>query len=462
MSDKEKSAVGEATPATEKSNNASNIIEYSIAYNKAYCNKQKCPTYMTFAEVTAEQKKPLDYKIEKAVEAIAAGFKVCKHTAVIAFSGGKDSTVLWHLIRTYFPDKEVEIIYGNTGVEFPESLTFARKLGKEWGNGHFHETKPERLEEDGLKYQAQKEVLEWLRKEGRLSEVLKADGKLKSTKTLENKATPEMWEDFRKRGLVWKKGLPKSYWWCVDQYGFPILGKAASKLDARRINIDCFLEFSESATNKDELLKYYDVLRECKFSQHCCKQLKKQPSEKLQAELDVDVIFKGLMAAESKTRLTNFSTRGYLFKSHRPHLDNDPFYHCNPISIWTDDDIWEYIHKYNVPYSTLYDIEYENSRHEKCKIKRNGCIGCATDILYKDNHLSVLRRTHPSLYNALMKNGMANEIKKLYETRTNGIPSIIDIYNDTEQLLDVRPCAFDDIGEKLDKSGIDDEYDPED
>ena len=38
----------------------------------------------------------------------------------------------------------------------------------------------------------------------------------------------------------------------------------------------------------------------------------------------------------------------------------------------------------------------------------------------------------------------------------------IDIYNDTEQLLDVRPCAFDDIGEKLDKSGIDDEYDPED
>ena len=60
-----------------------------------------------------------------------------------------------------------------------------------------------------------------------------------------------------------------------------------------------------------------------------------------------------------------------------------------------------------------------------------------------------------------MKYGMAEEIHKLYNTRTNGIPSIMDVIQDTAELLDRRPCAFDDIGTRLDKNGIDDAYDPE-
>lgn len=38
----------------------------------------------------------------------------------------------------------------------------------------------------------------------------------------------------------------------------------------------------------------------------------------------------------------------------------------NPIIEWEDDDVWEFIHKYNVPYCELYDQGY----------KRLGCIGC--------------------------------------------------------------------------------------
>ena len=112
-------------------------------------------------------------------------------------------------------------------------------------------------------------------------------------------------------------------------------------------------------------------------------------------------------------------------------------------------------------YSKLYDIEYTDCKGETCKIKRNGCIGCATDILYRDNHLAALRKTHPNLHAALMKYGMADELKKLYATRSNGIPSIIDVFDDTERLLNVRPCAFDDIGSKLDHEGIDEEYEEE-
>jgi phosphoadenosine phosphosulfate reductase len=38
----------------------------------------------------------------------------------------------------------------------------------------------------------------------------------------------------------------------------------------------------------------------------------------------------------------------------------------NPIIDWDDDDVWEFIHEYDVPYCELYDKGY----------KRLGCIGC--------------------------------------------------------------------------------------
>ena len=38
----------------------------------------------------------------------------------------------------------------------------------------------------------------------------------------------------------------------------------------------------------------------------------------------------------------------------------------NPIIDWSTEDVWEFIHKYNIPYCKLYDQGY----------KRLGCIGC--------------------------------------------------------------------------------------
>ena len=38
----------------------------------------------------------------------------------------------------------------------------------------------------------------------------------------------------------------------------------------------------------------------------------------------------------------------------------------NPIIDWEDDDVWEFIREYNIPYCSLYDEGY----------KRLGCIGC--------------------------------------------------------------------------------------
>ena len=42
----------------------------------------------------------------------------------------------------------------------------------------------------------------------------------------------------------------------------------------------------------------------------------------------------------------------------------------NPIIDWLDEDVWEFIHKYSVPYCELYDRGY----------KRLGCIGCPMNV----------------------------------------------------------------------------------
>ena len=45
----------------------------------------------------------------------------------VSFSGGKDSTVLAHLVHEFYP--EVPLVFVNTGLEYPEVRQFAEKMG---------------------------------------------------------------------------------------------------------------------------------------------------------------------------------------------------------------------------------------------------------------------------------------------------------------------------------------------
>lgn len=441
-------------------------------------NIESCikPTY-TFCEIHRLQKLDLDTKIMISVEILNRAFEKSRHKIALAFSGGKDSQVVADLAERFLPDqfKKLHCIFGNTGIEFPESLKFARKYGREHFGDRFHETKLSRLEEPELRYKFARQIVSELEEEGALDEILKPDGKLKGQKALVAAA--------EKRGYILNKtncffeGQAKNFAYCIEQYGAPLLGKAASKLDAHRINIECFLKYSQTDSDKDKLKEYYNILRECKFSQHCCKLLKKEPSERVQAELDVDVIIKGLMAAESRSRMTSISTRGHIFESHRAHINNDKdgFFHVNPIALWTDDDIWDYIHKFELEYSPLYDITYTAEDGTEQHIKRNGCIMCGTDIQFKDNHLAVLRQTHPKAWRSCMEHfGYADQLHKLFRIRKNknilnaytdeGTKArLIDRFGGMERLLNDKPCAYDDLGELVDLSGtgLDNEYDAE-
>lgn len=123
---------------------------------------------LSFKEFDALEKEPLDRKVERAVAVIREAVNLSKHQMAVAFSGGKDSTVLLHLMTRHFPELRPWVIFANTGIEYPESLRFARQMGKELAGERYVEALPDKLEEDGLKYQAQKEVLEWLVQAGRV------------------------------------------------------------------------------------------------------------------------------------------------------------------------------------------------------------------------------------------------------------------------------------------------------
>lgn len=49
---------------------------------------------------------------------------------VICWSGGKDSTVLLHLLLRYRPD--IPVIFNDSGVEFPETRAFVKELAGKW------------------------------------------------------------------------------------------------------------------------------------------------------------------------------------------------------------------------------------------------------------------------------------------------------------------------------------------
>ena len=81
---------------------------------------------MTREELIMLQSLPLDIKIGKSKLRIEEWVRYYGEDNVyISFSGGKDSTVLMHLIRSVYPN--IPCVYVDTGLEYPEVKEFVRK-----------------------------------------------------------------------------------------------------------------------------------------------------------------------------------------------------------------------------------------------------------------------------------------------------------------------------------------------
>lgn len=78
-------------------------------------------------ELKQMQSLPLDAKIRMSKRRIDGWIDEYGEDGVyVAFSGGKDSTVLKHLVETYYPN--VRSVYADTGLEYPKIREFVKSF----------------------------------------------------------------------------------------------------------------------------------------------------------------------------------------------------------------------------------------------------------------------------------------------------------------------------------------------
>jgi len=77
-------------------------------------------------ELKQMQQLPLEIKILKTKQRINEWYDYWNGDIYISFSGGKDSTVLLHIIRELYPN--IPIVFVNTGLEYPEIIEFVKTI----------------------------------------------------------------------------------------------------------------------------------------------------------------------------------------------------------------------------------------------------------------------------------------------------------------------------------------------
>ena len=70
------------------------------------------------------QSLPLERKVLITQSRILEWYNYWNGQVYVSFSGGKDSTVLLHIVRNLFPD--VEAVFVDTGLEYPELRAFVK------------------------------------------------------------------------------------------------------------------------------------------------------------------------------------------------------------------------------------------------------------------------------------------------------------------------------------------------
>ena len=77
-------------------------------------------------QLKQRQSLPLDIKILMSEKRIREWYDHWDGLIYVAFSGGKDSTVLLHLVRKLYP--RVWGVFNDTGLEFPEIREFVKTI----------------------------------------------------------------------------------------------------------------------------------------------------------------------------------------------------------------------------------------------------------------------------------------------------------------------------------------------
>ena len=293
------------------------------------------------AYLRQKQSLPLDAKIQLAHKRIREWFEYWDGEVYVSFSGGKDSTVLKHLVETCPGVYNVPSVFVDTGLEFPEIRKFAK---------------------------SQPNVIT-VRPQMRFDEVIK-------------------------------------------KYGYPVIGKR----QARYIRDLQNAKGQNEATAHLRLTGYNRAGQFCpsmklsdkwvylgyapfKISEQCCDVMKKKPLKAYEKETGRKP-FIGTMACESLLREQMYIRNGCnMFDAKQPK--------SQPMSIWTEQDVLEYIRRNILVYSEVYGeiVEDELGRLYTTGEQRTGCMFCMFGCHLEENpnRFQRMKQTHPNQYAYCMR-----------------------------------------------------------
>ena len=253
-----------------------------------------------------------------------------ENNVYISFSGGKDSTVLLHLVRSIYPN--IPAVFIDTGLEFPEIKEFVRNT----------------------------ENVEIIRPK-------------------------------------------KTFLQVIDEYGYPVVSKEiACTIDYARKGSKWAIDRVNGKHNYGNHDQYkFLVDAPFKVSSKCCDIMKKEPAKRYEKETGKHPII-GTMAYEGGQRLSAYLRTGcnvFDGQGERPM--------SKPLSFWNEEDIWDYIHKYNIKYCNIYDKGY----------RRTGCMFCMFGYQHdkKPTRFDLMKETHPQIYDYCMNKLNLKQIIKYIE-----------------------------------------------
>lgn len=356
---------------------------------------------ITKNELTMLQALPLELKIAKSKLRVEEYVNYMgKENVYISFSGGKDSTVLLHLVRSLFPD--IPAVFSNTGLEFPELVEFAQRESIEFDAEEVKNINFEKLAEEN---NCTVEKIKKLNKCESIEEIKVIDEKIKVYIPRRNLVTvrPE-----------------KSFKQVIEQEGYPVISKKTSRMlhdlqnptekneTSRRLYLSEYAlkngKVTDIKNNSFKLAQKYRYLIDAPFkiSNRCCDYLKKNPIKNYEKKSGKRPIM-GTMAKESKMREASYLKNGCNVFDERKGR-------CTPFGFWTEQDILGYLKMFNLEYASVYgDIVEETDLMGNVTLKttgekRTGCIFCMYGIHLEkgENRFQRLERTHPQLHSYCM------------------------------------------------------------
>jgi 3'-phosphoadenosine 5'-phosphosulfate sulfotransferase (PAPS reductase)/FAD synthetase len=276
-------------------------------------------------KITLEEKQK--WSLEQKVVHLWNTFELFYNTldgkVYIAFSGGKDSTLLVFLIDMFCRMNKmplVPLVFNNTTNEYQEILEFVKTYG---------------------------DRVTWLRPKITFAQSLQKNGfplvsKEQAQRISEAKNTKsEYLRNLRLNGVVRK-----------------------SKTTGREY-------VSGKISEKWKYLVYEDI----EVTSKCCDVLKKQPVKKYEKETGLSAII-GVTADESNLRKQQYNKVGTCNTFGKRNISK-------PLSIFIEKDIWDLIDKYKVPICSIYydmEINGEIVKGED----RTGCAYCGIAVQYEE------------------------------------------------------------------------------